>query len=166
MSLQALKDELIAGHPTSGAYSVNNQAAANELNALNRVAVASVEALRNYFLLERKGNMALMGRLEYVSQQSVGAVNPLGDAVTLTLAHVTACQTMMRITNPGSDFALDLNDARFQSLLDDLAGGTGCKVIGPADKTAITAMSQNKQSRATELGFGLMREGHIEVARA
>lgn len=36
MNYQELKTELLAGHPTTGAYNVDDQLAADELNAVNR----------------------------------------------------------------------------------------------------------------------------------
>lgn len=156
--------ELAAGHPDTGAYNANAVTAAGELNAINRPAVAGITALRNYFLLERKGSMALMGRLEFVAGSAVGAVDPLGDVVTLGLAHITAAKTLLNILNAASDFSLDLNDSRFGALLDDLAAA-GAKVIAPADKTALLALSTNQQSRASEIGVSFVKAGHVLEAR-
>ncbi len=164
MNIPALKAELLAGHPDTGAYNADNQLAADEINAVNRDVAAPIESMRNYFLLERKNSMFLMGRLEIVSKGTVGA-DPLGDTVTLTLEHISAAKTLLRILNPASDFTIDTNDSRFDSLLSDLSGGSGAKVIAPGDATAIKAFSTNQQSRAVELGLGFVRLGHIENAR-
>lgn len=164
MDIVALKAELDAGHPISGPYNADDATAAAELNVLNRAAKAAIAAMRDYFLLERKGGVPLMGRLEIVATEPVGTVDSLGDGVTTTLAHKTAAMTLLRILNPSSDFAIDVNDSRFIALLDDLAA-TGAKVIAPADKTALEAMSNNKQSRGAELGFGKVGHADVEDAR-
>ncbi len=166
MDLTALKTELDAGHPETGAYSATDSIAADEINAINRDAPAPLESIRNYFLLERKGDMTLMGRLSIVAQTTRGDVDPLDDVVTMTNAHITAAKTMLFILDPPGGFSLDLNDSRFQDILDDLAAGSGAKVIAPADKTALLAFSTNIQSRATELGLGNVGTHHVTSARA
>ncbi len=166
MDIAALATALAAGHPDTGAFDADAETATGQLNAVNRDAAAAAETIRNYFLLERKNAMALMGRLEIIADSAEDDVDPLGDLVTMTNVHITAAKTMLRIIDPGSEFSLDFNDSRFGSLLDDLAGGSGAKAINPADKTAILAFSTNKQSRATEIGLGLVRVGHVQIARA
>lgn len=164
MGVAELKAELLAGHPDTGAYNVDDTIAADEINAVNRPAPADINSLRNYFLLERKNSMALMGRLEVIANGSIGA-DPLGDTVVLALGHITAAKTLLNILNAASSFSLDLNDARFGTLLNDIAA-TGAKVIAPADKTILLGLSTNQISRADELGLGRVRTGEVERARA
>lgn len=166
MSLQDLRTELDDDPLVRGYSGMDDAAAAVDINDIfYRPAVASIETLRNYFLLERKNSMALMGRLKIVSDSAVGA-DPLGDTLSLTLEHITAATTMFLIVTPSSVFSLDLNDSRFDQLLNYLAGGSGAKVISPGDKTAIQALSENQQTRANELGLGRVREGTVAQARA
>ena len=166
MSLQDLRTELDDDPLARGYSGMDDAAAAFDIGEIfYRPAVASIETLRNYFLLERKNSMPLIGRLEIVANSTVGA-DPLGDTVSLTLEQITAATTMFLIVTPSSEFSLNLNDSRFDSLLNDLAAGSGAKVISPGDKTAIQALSDNQQTRASELGLGNVREGTVAQARA
>lgn len=142
--------------------------AAQVLDALSvkdQPGVASLDDLRTYMLMERKGLMFLYGRVELVAQSAVGD-DPIGESTPLTLEHICAAKTMLNILNPTSGFALDYADSRFDALLNDLAGG-GCKAIGPADKTAIQALSLNRMSLSEKLQLNeVLDEGSILYVRS
>ena len=133
--LVALKAELDAGHPDTGAYSLTDSVAADEIMAVNRSAPAPLNSIREYFVLEKKANMHLYGRLQIIAEAADGT-DPLGDAISVTAQMRAAAKAMLFVLNPGVDFELNTNDARFDSLLNQIAGGFS-KVIEPADKTAL-----------------------------
>ena len=168
--MSTLIEELTVNPLSRAAYSGSDQASTDDLNTKYRPGLGTVEDLRAYFLLERKSSQFLYGRLALVAKANVGE-DPLGEGV-LTLEHITSALTMLNILNPVSDFSLDLSDDRFESLLDDLAGGSGAKVINPGDKTAILAFSLNQISRAEELretnpDFPVpTRKRHVTAVRA
>ena len=163
-SLTILKTELTTDPLVRGYAGMTHAQAANDLNAKSRPGQAGVDQLRTYFLLERRAGMFLYGRLEVVANSAIGA-DPLAEAVPLTLEHIISAKTMLNILNPTSGFSLDLSDTRFDALLNDLAGGAGCKVIGHSDKTAIQAFSTNVRSRGEELGIGHVEEGEVQFVR-
>lgn len=165
-ALNRLRDELNNDPlvPPRGYSDMTDLQVSTDLQLVNRPGPGTVEQLRNYFLLERKGSGEfLYGRLATVAKSSVGD-DPIGEATVLTLEHTTAAITMINILNPVSGFILDLNDTRFDALLNDLGGGQGCKVITGADKTAIQNMSLNARSRSQELSIP-SSEGDVNYAR-
>ena len=177
-NLQALKAELLAGHPDTGAYNVDDAIAADEINALNRDAPADSIALLRYLTLERFRQGTLYGRLQLVAcNRPVKDGNswsipelPLGanDAdVAITQENIAAAATLLRFVDTDTADSVNLLDSRLDAILDSV-GPTpgGCDAIGAADKTALQGLSQNQQSRAMELGLGVVRPGTVQMARA
>ena len=163
--IAALKIELDTDPLARGYAGMGDQAAADDINTVYRNAPAALDSIRAFLLLEVNSAQTLFGRIQIVAESAVGD-DPIGETVPLTLEHITAAKSMMTILMPASDFSLDTNDSRFGKILSDLAGGTGCKAINPADKTALEAFSLNQQSRGAEIGVGFVYQGHIEQARA
>ena len=163
--LVALKAELDNDPLIRGYSAMTDAAAAADVNLNNRNAPAALNEIRSYLLLELKTSQTLFGRIAIVSESAVGD-DPISEAVTLTLEHITAAKSLMAVLKPASDFSLDVTDSRFAKILSDLAAGTGCKAIQLTDKTALEALSQNQQSRAAELGIGFVRPGNVTEARA
>ena len=56
-NLQKLREELDAGHPVTGAYSADDSAASEEINAKNRVRINSISSAQ---LLVYKSQFALI----------------------------------------------------------------------------------------------------------
>lgn len=173
MDIAALKTELDSGHPDTGAYNVNDETAAAELNAMNRPAEGGVDGMLSYLITNRARsnegtdtvNTAILGRIEHVAESSVGD-DPFGTGSVLTLEHIHAAKMMLRTMTSAQLSTVNFVNTEFGNALSALAGGTGCDAIRPADKTALEALSQNQQSRATELGLGRVWPINVTEARA
>lgn len=174
LQYQALKDELLAGHPDTGPYNVDDTLAAGELNAINRPVEASASEILQYVILERfrtntgtdTNNSNLFGRIKMMAEGALG-VDVFGatPAVPLTVQDKAAAETFLRLVGPDSGFALSLLDTRFDQILNRLVAGNA---IGAVDRTAIQNLSSNKQSRVQEIGFGrpVVNFTHVAYARA
>jgi hypothetical protein len=173
---QALKAELLAGHPVTGPYDADNQIAANQLNAVNREGPPDPLSLLQYITLERFRTGTLYGRLKMLSDvRKVRAGNsyefvpvPLGagDAdIVPSQEQVAAASALMRYVDTDTEVALSLLDSRIDNILNDL-GPSGAGAISAVDKTAIQGFSQNRQSRVQELNIGFVRVGDVEFARS
>ena len=171
-----LKIDDAAGHPVTGAFNADPQIAANEWNALNIDGPPDAGGLLQYLLLERFRTGTLYGRIKMVSDsRPLRAGNswefaplPLGAAdadIVPTQDQVAAACAMIRMVDTDTGFATSLLDSRIDNILNDLAVG-GIEAIGPIDKTAIQGFSQNVQSHANDLGYGRIRAGDIQFARA
>lgn len=252
--IDELAAELIAGHPTTGAYNANNALAAGELNAINRPAESGVEQMVLYLAThDNRTNegedtvaSALLGRLRAVADAEpwsdvfgrggvwvAGAsaannitLNAAANTITFGSNHVITAfdsDSMLRLRGTRSDDgyhqvvsvasqvvtvdsittgelleagAARVYDVRTADLITveqkhaaamfiTLIGGniatirfdgtelddfyTGMESAGvwkTADSTALQALSENQQSRAQELAFPTVREGHVAEARA
>ena len=89
MNLVVLRAELITGHPTTGAYSLNNQIAADEINAVNRTLNReSMTSSEVYNAIDSSEYVALdAGQKEEVwNILHLGEINPFGfEAVRFTV---------------------------------------------------------------------------------
>ncbi len=187
--LTILKNEIdpvinLGGHPVTGAYNADAQLAANEMNAFNRSAGASPVAILDYLLRNEYRGENLYGRIAVVAdaqQAPIRANNgsitgwswptvTLGDAnadIQLTLDHVASAKALMRLTDRNSGVEGDLNTAALDAILNALAGGAqNAQCMGPAHKTALKALSDNRQSRANELSLPRTRAADVINARA
>lgn len=129
--LAVLKAELLAGHPETGAYSLDNATAAVEINVVNRTlpipslsgdaVFAATDGVEFIAQTEHKQAlwMSLCGRSE---------IDPFGTSNIALLQHVF--------------------------------GG------GSTTQTNLQNLRNRAVSRAGELGFGRVREGTVEQARA
>ena len=169
MGLAELKAELTAGHPDTGAYNANHALAADELNAINREALPDTQALLNYLLFTRFRDSQVYGRIKHVADSAVGDLLPMGVAeanVSLTRKHIHSANAFLRYVEGDTAGGLKTTDSGISNMLDDLGLGSGCHCMDGTIKSAIQAFSQNKQSRAAELGLGVVREGTVARARA
>ncbi len=135
-------------------------------------------ALLEYLTLERFRQGNLYGRIAMVANSlpvkdgNSWTIPPLpigvADAdVTLTQQHIAAALTFLRFVQFDVETVVTLIDSRIETILDDLGpGGAGCGAIGGADKTAIQALSTDKQDRGTEIEFGRVLEGDVIRVRA
>ncbi|MGI9202661.1 MAG: hypothetical protein ACR2Q3_01555 [Woeseiaceae bacterium] len=167
----ALKAELLAGHPSTGAYNADDQLAADELNALNRPVPVPAIAILEYCLTEtyRENSGSdlqatnLYGRVSMVAGSQPGA-DPFGVADQITVGQVAAAKTVLRLLEDDG-LALSLAIGDIDSALTKCQG-SNC--FSPAQKNAIVGLAENKQSRALELDLGRTKinAGHVAHARS
>lgn len=168
---QALRDELLAGHPDTGAYNADNQLAADELNAQNRPVPAPAGAILDFCLTEtHRENTGsdiqatnLYGRIRMVAETTVGG-DPFGVGDAITVGQLAAAKTVLRLLDD-SGFALSLAMADIDSALTKCQGAN---CFSPPQKSAIVGLSENRQSRAQELNLGraIINAGHVAYARS
>ena len=167
----ALQAELLAGHPVTGAYSVDDATAADELNALNISGEIGPEVILEYFIenqhRENNGgdtqNTNLYGRLVMVAESAEGG-NPfsLSPADSLTVGQIAAAKTILRMLD-GDAYSVNLSNVDVDGAFTKCQGAN---VYSTAQKNAIVGLSDNVQSRAQELGFGRVRAQDVTYARA
>ena len=150
-NLQALKAELDAGHPVTGAYSANSEAAAEEINALNRT---RINAIGSAELLAWSGQASSGDRPRIIKIEE-GKANADEQCAALC---ITAEQMIMR-----DNTSLDLNLPDRVAMLNALVA---YGVLSAADKVSIDALAEESISRADELSLGSVRAGTIEQARS
>lgn len=171
----ALKAELDAGHPTTGAYNANDSLAAGELNAVNRPAEGGTERMLNYCSKNRSRTnngsdtvqLPILGRLQMVADAALGE-DPFGTTVganQVTREMKAWAHTFLIMMNSPTLGTLDFIDTEVDAGYAALGPGEGVVWKTP-DIDALKAFSQNQQSRAQELGFGKVREGWVTTARA
>lgn len=176
--IDILKAELEPNDPLGRGYAgMDDEAAAVDLNTVYRDGPHDTGALLQYLTLERFRTGTLYGRLRLVAHSrpvkddAAWTIPPLplgaSDAdVAITQQHIAAAASLLRYVDTDSALAVTLLDSRITSILSNLtANGGGCGAIGSGDKTAIEALSTGVQSRATELGVGVVYPGHIQTAR-
>ena len=150
-NLQALKAELDAGHPVTGAYSANSEAAAEEINVLNRT---RINAIGSAELLAWSGQSSNGDRPRIIKIEE-GKANADEQCAALC---ITAEQMIMR-----DNTSLDLNLPDRVAMLNALVA---YGVLSAADKASIDALAEESISRADELSLGSVRAGTIEQARS
>ena len=150
-NLQALKAELDAGHPVTGAYSANSEAAAEEINALNRT---RINAIGSAELLAWSGQASSGDRPRIIKIEE-GKANADEQCAALC---ITAEQMIMR-----DNTSLDLNLPDRVAMLNALVA---YGVLSAADKASIDALAEESISRADELSIGSVRAGTVEQARS
>ena len=176
----ALKAELDAGHPDTGAYSANDQTARDELNAVNRPDTVTIEECINFLLMENvhqtdgtdTQDRAIWTRLKDVEALAVtptGAVsNPWGSVEIGNITEIRQIKTAQLLDYftiiASGDLPVDLSDTNFKSYV---AGARQAGCMSTAQETALLALGNARQSRASELGFGPeVNIGDIQNARA
>lgn len=168
-NLQALKAELLAGHPDTGAYNADDQLAADEINALNRDIDVDSATLLEYCITTEFRGSSIYGRIVAVANAKPGDLLPLGNLgadITLTLGHISSANAFIRFMEPDIDVPVKSDETEFDNMLSAMAlGANNAQALGSADKTAIIALSQAKQSRANELNIGRVRKGTVAQAR-
>jgi hypothetical protein len=150
-NLQALKAELDAGHPVTGAYSANSESAAEEINALNRT---RINAIGSAELLAWSGQASDGDRPRIIKIEE-GKANADEQCAALC---ITAEQMIMR-----DNTSLDLNLPDRVAMLNALVA---YGILSAADKASIDALSQESISRADELGLGSVKAGTVQQARS
>lgn len=183
MDYPALKTELTAGHPVTGAYNADDQLAADQLNALNRPASASISGMLEYLVKNRSRtndgadtvSTSLLGRLRTIAETAVGGSvfgrTGANDTVTNEAKH--AAQMFIALTENPTQPTIDLTMTEIAAAFTALGppGNGGIGVWKDPDITALQALSLNKQSRATEIAStidfnGVITVSHVQTARA
>lgn len=177
----ALAAELTAGHPETGAYSVTDSVAAAELNALNRDKPVSMQAIFEYLLTTRAHTnqgtdtaasngtpSTILGRLILAAEQTSVPADPFGAGdtpatKTLNSRELHSAKAFLEMVRRGLAGNVNFVDTEQGDILSDLVNGG---IMNTANKDAIVALSQNKQSRAQELGFGEVTVGDVSYARS
>lgn len=173
MDWQVLKTELTTDPLTRGYSTMSDIQAANDLNTVYRdIDEGGIEGMVRYLATHKNRTntgtdtvgSAMLGRLYHVADSAIGA-NPFGasPALTVTNAMKHAARSFIELFNNST-----LSTVDFQNTEIDLfyTACTDAGVWKAADVTALKALSQSKQSRATELGIGYVREGDVAQARA
>ena len=148
MNLNALAAELAAGHPVTFAYDADDATAADQLNAVNRTRLRSLsmQELREWAGLNARGF------------KIYSAISDAGKSDQERNVAYVADKLMG--TDDGS---LDPDNALHVAMVDMLVSGG---IISASDKTALVTKATENISRATELGFGIVRVGTVAQARA
>lgn len=166
--LVKLKAGLVAGHPTTGAYSADDATALGEVTALNLPGAPDVSKVREYCRSNEFKGRLILGSLKIAALSSPGALLPFGGSASVPADLVMSAQHII-----GAHILLDVMDATasppnlldsaFDESLQDLVSAG---VMGGADKTAIQALSSNQTNHAQQLGIGRVRLGDVTAARA
>lgn len=175
MDYVALKAELDAGHPDTGAYSLVDATAADELNAINRPAESGTERMLNYCIKNRSRTnngadtvaLPLLGRLHLVAEGALGS-DPFGTGVAanqVTREMKSWAKTFLDLLTSPTLGTMDFLDTEVDFGYVALGPGNGVVWKDP-DILALKAFSQNQQSRAQELGFGAVKVADVTLARA
>ena len=150
-SLEILHDELLIGHPATGAYSANAATAAEQINALNRsrlVPITSGELLA-WSGAKSAGDRP---RIIKIEEGEASAVEDVADICKV------AAETIRR---DGTE--LDLNRADRVAMVSALVAAG---VLSQADSDSLYSLATQAISRATEIGLSNVRAGTVEQARA
>ena len=149
--LQDLRAELDGGHPVTGAYSGDAQAAADQINEKNRSRIVEISSAE---LLAWAGQTSDGDRPRIIKiQEGKSSANEAVKALC-----ITAEQLIMR-----DGTTLDLNLSDRSAMLDALVSGG---VLSAADKTSLESLATQSISRAEELNLGGVKAGTIQQARA
>lgn len=145
---QILADELTAGHPNSGAYPLDDQAAADVLNTANRTRLRAVS------MTELREWAALNAR---AFKLRVGIDNTgLSDQVR------NLCIILDSILGT-DDGKLDPSNGLHVAMVNELVAAG---VWSAADRTALVAAATDSITRGEELGLGHVQPGHVANAKA
>ena len=119
---------------------------------------------------------ALLGRVQSIAESSIGDValnRTSGSNTSVTQEMKHAAQMFMALVSASTIPLIDLSgtevDAAFVAL--GPPGTGGCGVWKDPDITALKGLSQNKQSRATEISTtinynGVITASHVKHARS
>lgn len=170
MDLVALKAELDAGHPDTGAYNASDSLAADELNAQNRPADGSISEVVKYVSEQKsRSNNGTDTRAQYITYRLdlVAAASPsqdvFGSGNNLQPKEIEAAIAFRKIIESPQLEAINFVTTEISGMLEDLRAA---QIMKAADVTAIKAVSSDQQSRAQEIGLGVVRVGHVTEARA
>jgi hypothetical protein len=144
---------------------MTNAAFLTSITAEDRDAVANPAAILEYLMITEFRNSSIYGRIaqlaavqadpvtgDYGSMQ-FGASNAL---VAITRRHVAAAHAVIRLAQSDSGLSVPLTNTQLSNILSDLVTtGGGAQIMAASNRTAVIALSQNKHTRATEIGLPL-----------
>jgi len=167
-----IKAEIDADPLTRGYAGMTDVQVADDMNTVYRDGTADAGALFTYLAQQKaredpaEGTAShIYGRLKRAAQGALGAETFYVGGANLTSNRKDGCATLLHMTEGDRLGAASevMTKAEITDILDEvIAAG----VMKPADRTAIIGLSQNKQSRASELGLGRVRTGNVTTARA
>lgn len=179
--LVALKAELLAGHPDTGAYNVDDALAAAEINEVNRPNTVDINEIFKFMAIDEvystdgsdTQDRSLWQRLKEVVSLAVvptaATANPWGStaAGNITEIRQLKCHQLFDFLSlavqGGLGTSVDLKDSNFQIFLN---GAENASVMSLAQKNALLALADNQQSRADELSLGRVNKNAVTQARA
>lgn len=168
-----LADELTVDPLSRGYAGMTDAEAQADISSFYRDGPADPGALFNYLAKETSREdaaegvaTAIFGRLHRVNELGSAAI---GTAIFFTAnmadEELDACRTILAIAQQDrlQSIAQVMTETKFETMLNH---AKDCGVMKAADVTAIQALSQNKQRRDHEIGFGSATVAHITRVRA
>ena len=158
---------------------MTNLQVADDMNLINRPDDVDIADVLKFLMLdntykEDDGNdtqdRSIWQRMKEVAAIAIpgtGAVaNPWGAVALGTITEIRLIKTQQLVdyftlTAQGS-LTFDISNSNFQVYL---AGSQTAGCMSSAQKDALLALADNRQSRGQELGIGIVREGHVQEAR-
>ena len=177
--LTTIKTELDTDPLVRGYSGMSDKAAADDMNTIYRPGNAAAGALFNYLAKETAKDHSsevaathILGRLIRVNDAGKAGVGDEtflttetpGPFTNLTGAGLDACRTLLAVAEQDrlASLVQVMSETKFVDLLNAVKDAG---VMKPADVTAIQALSDNKQSRASELGLSDVTTAEIRWAR-
>ena len=168
----AIAAELLLNHPVTGLpYDADDTTAKNQLNEVNIEGDSNPVDLLRYLILNRYRSNAgtdltatsLYGRIVHLAG-SVAGDDTFGSGTLVTMEQIHSAMSFISGAESavGSGNAVTMGSTDMQAMLNDMVQA---EVFGPADRTAIKAMGDNKQSRGTQIKVGRVKLGDIQNAR-
>jgi len=146
MDIAALKTELALLHAVTGEYNSDNVLAAAELNAKNltRIRALSMTEVREWSGVGARAFKIRQG-ITTSSTDQIKSLCIIADAILST-----------------DDSKLDPDNPLHVGMISELVSGG---VLSTGDRTALITKATESISRATKLGLGTVKAGHVEEAR-
>lgn len=169
MNYSVLSTEVTTDPLSRGYSGMTDQAVADSLNeAADRPDRNSLGAMLSYLLtIKHRTNSGtdivftpVIGRLSHAAESAVGS-DPFGSGNSLSLEQKHACAAVMMLFTSPHLSAIDFSDTSLPFGYVNAAG-----VWNAAHRDALTALSQNQQTRARELGLGQVTAGDVNYVRA
>ena len=173
--IDIIRTEITADPLSRGYAGMTDLQVADDMNLVNREAEGGTIGMLSYLLKNRSRTnlgddivaISIYGRLQTVAESNIGD-DPfgIGAAAQLTREHIYSAKMFIALINSPQLSTMDFVNSEVTIMLDILAGSSGNgRVWKTGDVTAIKALSENQQSRASELGISKVREGNIQEAR-
>lgn len=158
INLVALKSELTQDPLGRNYAALGDEAAAVRINVIDRPFDGISAPMLTYLAVNKNRtntgtdtvNTSMLGRLILAAGATIGT-DPFGSGVLVTLDMKCSALALLEILRSDKLQALPFQTNTLQQLLTDMISVGVMKV---ADKTAIIALSDNRQSRASELNLG------------
>ena len=176
----ALAAELTAGHPDTGAYNVDDQLAADELNAKNRTNTAlSIQTILKFLILDNvhstdgtdTQDRSIWQRMKEVvalaETPSAAVSNPWGSTVIGNVTEIRQIKTHQLLDfftlSAQGDLTVDLSDSNFKVYL---AGAQAAGCMSTSQETALLDLNQISRVVELDLGVPTVTVSHVTYARS